>query len=93
MRPGEKLYEELFRDEDVRRDTGHPDIFAAVPEEADLDLLRGNVKELRELCTRADTAPLLAAIKRIIPAYKPVRPAEAPLDPASAALELLDEPS
>ena len=93
MRPGEKLYEELFRDGDVRRDTGHPDIFAAVPEEADLDLLRGNVKELRELCTRADTAPLLAAIKRIIPAYKPVRPVEAPLDPASAALELLDEPS
>ena len=72
MRPGEKLYEELFRDEDVRRDTGHPDIFAAVPEEADLDLLRGNVNELRELCTRADTAPLLAAVKKLVFSCKTV---------------------
>ena len=31
MRPGEKMYEELFRPEDVRKDTGNDDIFVAVP--------------------------------------------------------------
>ncbi|MFH1619845.1 MAG: nucleoside-diphosphate sugar epimerase/dehydratase, partial [bacterium] len=34
LRPGEKLHEELFPLADVRKDTGHPDIFMAVPEGA-----------------------------------------------------------
>ena len=93
LRPGEKLFEELFRDGDVRKDTGHPDIFAAIPEEADLTLMRGTLRELKELCAEPDPAPLLAAVKKLVPAYKSVRPAEAPAVAASAALELLDEPS
>ena len=70
LRPGEKLFEEIFRDSDVRRDTGHPDIFAAVPEEADLAIMRGKIKELRELCSRPDAAPLLGAMKQLVPFYK-----------------------
>ena len=35
LKPGEKMYEELFRDGDIRKDTGHSDIFAAVAGEAD----------------------------------------------------------
>ncbi|MCX5796591.1 MAG: nucleoside-diphosphate sugar epimerase/dehydratase [Elusimicrobia bacterium] len=70
LRPGEKLYEELFRDGDIRRDTGHPDIFAALPEEADLAIIRGKIKELGELCCRPDTAPLLEALKQFVPSYK-----------------------
>jgi FlaA1/EpsC-like NDP-sugar epimerase len=70
LRPGEKLFEEIFRDSDVRRDTGHPDIFAAVPEEADLAIMRGKLKELRELCSRPDPAPLLATMKQLVPFYK-----------------------
>ena len=30
LKPGEKMYEELFRDGDIRKDTGHSYIFAAV---------------------------------------------------------------
>ena len=70
LRPGEKLFEEIFRAGDVRRDTGHPDIFAAMPEEADLALMRGKIKELRELCSRPDPAPLLEALKKSVPFYQ-----------------------
>lgn len=69
LRPGEKLFEEIFRANDVRRDTGHPDIFAAVPEEADLAIMRGKIKELRELCSRPDPAPLLTAMKQLVRFY------------------------
>ncbi|MBI5239993.1 MAG: polysaccharide biosynthesis protein [Elusimicrobia bacterium] len=70
LRPGEKLFEEIFREKDVRKDTGHPDIFSAVPEEADLALMRGTIRELDELCSRPDPAPLLAAMKKLVPFYK-----------------------
>ncbi len=70
LRPGEKLFEEIFRDNDVRRDTGHPDIFAAVPEEADLAIMRGTIKELQELCTQPDPAPLLSKMKSLVHFYK-----------------------
>ena len=70
LRPGEKLFEEIFRASDVRQDTGHPDIFSAVPEEADLAIMRGKIKELRELCSRPDPAPLLSTMKHLVPFYK-----------------------
>lgn len=74
MRPGEKMYEELFRDEDVRRDTGHPDIFMAVPEENDMELLKEQMSELRLLTELPDPAPVVDKIRRLIPSYtgKPV---------------------
>ena len=31
LKAGEKMYEELFRAGDIRKDTGHSEIFAAVP--------------------------------------------------------------
>ncbi|PJA11738.1 MAG: hypothetical protein COX65_09820 [Elusimicrobia bacterium CG_4_10_14_0_2_um_filter_56_8] len=31
LKAGDKMYEELFRAGDIRKDTGHSEIFAAVP--------------------------------------------------------------
>ena len=47
LKPGEKMYEELFRKEDIRKDTGHWDIFAAVPQEADAVLVEEQMLEFR----------------------------------------------
>ena len=66
LRPGEKMFEELFRDGDVRMDTGHPDIFAAKSEEADLAVMRDQLARLRELCALADAAPLIAMLMVIV---------------------------
>jgi FlaA1/EpsC-like NDP-sugar epimerase len=78
MRPGEKMYEELFRPHDVRMDTGHPDIFAAVPEEADLSILRDQISELKRLCSLADSAPIRNMMKDLVPAYQPAAPTRSP---------------
>ncbi len=69
LRPGEKMHEELFRAEDVRKDTGHPDIFMAVPEGNGSTLNKEQLMELRSLCETADPAPLMRRIKELIPAY------------------------
>jgi FlaA1/EpsC-like NDP-sugar epimerase len=72
LRPGEKMHEELFRAEDIRKDTGHPDIFMAIPEGEGAMLTKEQAMDLRALCELADPAPLLARIKELIPAYKSV---------------------
>ena len=69
MRPGEKMYEELFRPSDVRKDTGHDDVFMAVPEESDMVILKEQMNCLRGLCARPDPGPIIDGIKKLIPAY------------------------
>ena len=69
LKPGEKMYEELFRDGDIRKDTGHSDIFAAVPGEADSALSEEQLQGLKHLSTEADIAMMLGKIKELIPAY------------------------
>ncbi|MCX5783117.1 MAG: nucleoside-diphosphate sugar epimerase/dehydratase [Elusimicrobia bacterium] len=69
LRAGEKLHEELFREQDVRKDTGHPDIYMAVSEEADAALMQNNMKELKTLADMPDPAPIIEKIKELIPAY------------------------
>ncbi|MFA6433625.1 MAG: nucleoside-diphosphate sugar epimerase/dehydratase [Elusimicrobiales bacterium] len=67
LRPGEKLHEELFRPTDIRGETGHPDIFMAVPEGrlvSDADIV-----ELRALCQLPDPAPLLAKAKEMVRSF------------------------
>lgn len=69
LKPGEKMYEELFRDGDIRKDTGHSDIFAAVPSEADSALSEEQLQGLKHLSTEADMTAMLTKIKELIPAY------------------------
>ena len=69
LKPGEKMYEELFRDGDIRKDTGHSDIFAAVAGEADSALSEEQLQGLKHLSTEADMGKMLTKIKELIPAY------------------------
>ena len=69
LKPGEKMYEELFRDGDIRKDTGHSDIFAAVAGEADSALSEEQLQGLKHLSTEADIAAMLTKIKELIPVY------------------------
>jgi FlaA1/EpsC-like NDP-sugar epimerase len=77
LKPGEKMYEELFRPEDIRKDTGNKDIFAAVPEEACAGIGEDQVQELKHLSLLPDIVPMLKKIKDHIPAYSgwPRKPA------------------
>ncbi len=69
LKPGEKMYEELFCKEDIRKDTGHRDIFAAVPQEADAVLVEEQMLEFKQLSSLADMTPILKRIKELIPTY------------------------
>lgn len=69
LKPGEKMYEELFRPEDIRKDTGHRDIFSAIPEEAGAGLAEAQIQELKQLSSIQDIAPTLKKMKELIPAY------------------------
>lgn len=69
MRPGEKLFEELFRPQDVRKDTGHEDIFMAVPEESDMAILKEQMNELSFLSELPDPGPIIHKIQQLVPAY------------------------
>jgi len=69
LKPGEKMYEELFRAEDIRKDTGHTDIFAAVAGEADMVLAEAQLQQLKHLANEADLPTMLTKIKELIPAY------------------------
>ncbi|MDD2773313.1 MAG: polysaccharide biosynthesis protein, partial [Elusimicrobiales bacterium] len=69
LRPGEKMYEELFRDGDVRKDTGHSEIYVAVPEEADMSLLKEQLSELKRLSELPEKDPILRKIKELVPNY------------------------
>ena len=69
LKPGEKMYEELFRDGDIRKDTGHSDIFAAVAGEADSSLSEEQLQGLKHLSTDGDITMMLGKIKELIPAY------------------------
>ena len=70
LRPGEKMYEELFCEKDVQRDTGHPDIFMAVPEEASAAIVQGQIPELTKASQAADPEVVLRKIKELVPTYK-----------------------
>ena len=70
LRPGEKMYEELFCEKDVRKDTGHPDIFMAVPEEASAVIVQDQIPELTKASQSPDPEIVLGKIKELVPTYR-----------------------
>lgn len=69
LKPGEKMYEELFRAGDIRKDTGHSEIFAAVRSETDMGLSEEQRLELQHLAALPDREAMLAKFKELVPAY------------------------
>jgi FlaA1/EpsC-like NDP-sugar epimerase len=71
LRPGEKLYEELWSEDEKPQPTRHPKIMIARSAERDWEELEGSFREI-ELLTREMKRPdLTAAIRRLIHRFKP----------------------
>jgi len=75
IRPGEKLYEELFAPGEVYTRTRHPQIFIA----SDVDRavppdLADAVAALERACERDDTAALLAGLRLLVPGCTLITP-------------------
>ena len=86
VRPGEKLFEELFHDGEPTIDIGRKGLQLAAARTADLDQLRRASDEIAAAAREGDVAAVLAALRRHVPEYARSQDA-APADGrASAAL-------
>ena len=68
LRPGEKLYEELYFDDERRLPTPHPKVFCAMHRPAELSEIEGILEELREAI---DDPPDLVRrrLRKLVPEY------------------------
>ena len=67
LRPGEKLYEELFHELEPYDMTTHEKIFLAHPREADWDELRSELRNIELAVRRYDTKSLQRIMLRLVP--------------------------
>jgi FlaA1/EpsC-like NDP-sugar epimerase len=71
LRPGEKLYEELFEDNERVEPTTHPKIHRAVGTPVPGDDLGDWVESLPALLPQRDEESLLRDLKRLVPSFRP----------------------
>ena len=69
LRPGEKLYEELFHEAEQLSGTAHPKLMLAESREADWQMLTNQLEQLRDACARRDTDLVRYTLKSIVPEF------------------------
>ncbi|EDP61449.1 Predicted nucleoside-diphosphate sugar epimerase [alpha proteobacterium BAL199] len=79
LRPGEKLYEELFHDAEALEPTAIPALRRARPRTTDLALLARGLDELEAAARSRDTAATQRTLARLVPEYAPATPPAAVL--------------
>jgi len=70
LRPGEKLFEELFHFSENTAKTSHESIFLASPRSSDLDELSPKLDALLAACTHRQAAKALAMLKELVPEFQ-----------------------
>ncbi len=65
LRPGEKLFEELFHGSEIPAPTGYEGLLMASPRLADLAAVRGAIEEI----AAADEDAAMAVLRRMVPEY------------------------
>lgn len=83
LRPGEKLFEEIFHGAEPPVATGEPGLLLAAPRAVEAVPLGRAIDELREasLARRGEAA--LALLRRLVPEYQPSRAGAAPAAPVT----------
>jgi FlaA1/EpsC-like NDP-sugar epimerase len=67
LRPGEKLYEELFHDLERLEKTSHEKILLARHREVDWDKLCAQFDAIKQSCDSADPQRLQALLSELVP--------------------------
>lgn len=70
LRPGEKLFEELFHGSERPIETGFPGLLMAAPRVADAAFIGRALEELAAAIERGDVAGALAILARLVPEFK-----------------------
>ena len=70
LRPGEKLFEELFHGKEPPVPTGHPGLLMASPRTADPAIVGRAMDEIAAACRRGQIRLALALLARLIPEFE-----------------------
>lgn len=67
LRPGEKLFEELFHGKEPPRPTGYPGLLMATPRTADPAIVGRAIDEIAACCRAGQQATALGLLRRMVP--------------------------
>jgi FlaA1/EpsC-like NDP-sugar epimerase len=85
LRPGEKLFEELFHGSEAPSPTGFSGLLMASPRTADLRLVNNAIQEIDNAAARGDATAALTVLARMVPEFVHNRIAEAGLAVSASA--------
>jgi FlaA1/EpsC-like NDP-sugar epimerase len=71
LRPGEKLYEELFDDSEKIIPTAHEKLFKAVPDIPSKEFIENHLSGLGRALQNYATDEVLSIMQRMVPNYQP----------------------
>ena len=71
LRPGEKLYEELFHGQEPPHPTNFPGLLVAVPRTTDAEEMGAAIDRIAALCVAGDRQAALADLSRLVPEFAP----------------------
>jgi FlaA1/EpsC-like NDP-sugar epimerase len=71
IRPGEKLSEELFNDDEIQQPTDHPHLSCALGVKSHLEILEKQLDHVQTLVRLRDVPGLIEQFKAIVPNYQP----------------------
>ncbi len=69
LRPGEKLFEELFHGREPPVPTGHPGLLMAVPRTSQAGEVGDAIEQIGQLARRGDAEAALAAVRVLVPEF------------------------
>jgi len=69
LRPGEKLYEELFHGSEPPEPTGFPGLLMAVPRTSDAAIVGRAIDEIETACRGGHARLALAQLARLVPEF------------------------
>ncbi|MGC8522811.1 MAG: polysaccharide biosynthesis protein [Acidibrevibacterium sp.] len=69
LRPGEKLFEEMFHGQEPPKPTRYPGLLMAAPRTADLAIISRALDELAGACSRGQEGQALALLSRLVPEF------------------------
>jgi FlaA1/EpsC-like NDP-sugar epimerase len=70
IRPGEKMYEELFNHAETVLPTSHPQIRMARCERVDMKSMEAQLERIRHLVSERDEVGLILIFKKLVPSYQ-----------------------
>jgi len=73
LRPGEKLYEELFHDAETLVSTSHPKIMLSGSREVDWEEIQQVLEALRQACGKRDIQLLHQTLQQLVPEFTPMK--------------------